>query len=206
MIPLKEVNIVTNFSLSSFFWQQLQDVLAMNGRARTISNGDVKIDLRRIWKGLTGSATFQNKGTVVGKTFITHFFCLFCHVSFCLVLLILTWISKSELGHINSTPFCRTIDFDMHEFKLFLFPVIIIEMSSCVWTYNDLIINLAWQWRYLADKNGFPFYWDTLYIWKKVALKKFHWNGNFVYLDIKPEVKRFTYISEKRFVRELCKH
>ena len=44
----KKVYIVTKFSLSSFFWQQIQDVLAMLGRARTISNGDVKIDLRRI--------------------------------------------------------------------------------------------------------------------------------------------------------------
>ena len=41
--------IVTKFNLSSFFWHQLQDVLAMHGQARTISNGDVKIDLRRIW-------------------------------------------------------------------------------------------------------------------------------------------------------------
>ena len=40
--------IVTKFSLSSFFWHQLQDVLAMHDQARTISNGDVKIDLRRI--------------------------------------------------------------------------------------------------------------------------------------------------------------
>ena len=43
-----KVYIVTKFSLSSFFWHQLQDVLVMHGRARTISNGDVKIDLRRI--------------------------------------------------------------------------------------------------------------------------------------------------------------
>ena len=34
------------FFLSSFFWHQLQNVLAMH--ARTISNGDVKTDLRRI--------------------------------------------------------------------------------------------------------------------------------------------------------------
>ena len=40
--------IVTKFSLSSFFWHQLQDVLAMHDQARTISNGDVKIELRRI--------------------------------------------------------------------------------------------------------------------------------------------------------------
>ena len=41
----EKVFIVTKFSLSSFFWHQLQDVLVMHGRARTISNGDVKIDL-----------------------------------------------------------------------------------------------------------------------------------------------------------------
>ena len=42
------VYIVTKVSLSSFFRHQLQDVLAMPGQARTISNCDVKIDLRRI--------------------------------------------------------------------------------------------------------------------------------------------------------------
>ena len=49
-----------------FFLHQLQDVLALHGQARTISNGDIKMDLRRIgleFKVLTGSATFQNKGT-----------------------------------------------------------------------------------------------------------------------------------------------
>ena len=40
--------IVTKLSLSSFVWHQLQDVLAMDGQARTISNGDVNIDFRRI--------------------------------------------------------------------------------------------------------------------------------------------------------------
>ena len=44
----KKVYIVTKFSLSSFFWHQIKDILAMHGRAQTISNGDVKIDLRRI--------------------------------------------------------------------------------------------------------------------------------------------------------------
>ena len=38
----------TKFSLSSFFWHQLQDVLAMHEQAPTISNGDVKYDLRRM--------------------------------------------------------------------------------------------------------------------------------------------------------------
>ena len=31
-----------------FFWHQLQDVLVMHGQSRTISNGYVKIVLRRI--------------------------------------------------------------------------------------------------------------------------------------------------------------
>ena len=44
----EKVYIVTKFSLSSLFWHQLQDVLAMHDQARTISNGDVKIYLRRI--------------------------------------------------------------------------------------------------------------------------------------------------------------
>ena len=45
--PIK-FTVLQNSVLSSFFWHQIQDVLAMHGRARTISNGDVKIDLRRI--------------------------------------------------------------------------------------------------------------------------------------------------------------
>ena len=40
--------IVTKFNLSSFFWHQLQNVLAMHEQARTISNVDVKNDLRRM--------------------------------------------------------------------------------------------------------------------------------------------------------------
>ena len=48
MIYPEKVYIFTKFSLSFSFWHQLQDVLAMYGQARTISNGDVKIDLRRI--------------------------------------------------------------------------------------------------------------------------------------------------------------
>ena len=45
----ENVYIVTKFNLSSFFWHQLPVVLAMHDQARTISNGDVRIDLRRIW-------------------------------------------------------------------------------------------------------------------------------------------------------------
>ena len=44
----EKVYMVTKFNLSSFFWHQLQDVLAMHGQASSISNGDVKIGLRRI--------------------------------------------------------------------------------------------------------------------------------------------------------------
>ena len=94
--------ILTKFSLSSFFWHQLQDVLAMHEQALTISNGDVNIICAE-WefKGLTGYATFQNKGTC-WKTFIGIYFVSF--VMFLLIrLLILTWISESELGPINST-------------------------------------------------------------------------------------------------------
>ena len=40
--------IFTKFSLSSFFWHQIQDVLTMHEQALTISNGDVKNDLRRM--------------------------------------------------------------------------------------------------------------------------------------------------------------
>ena len=45
MIYFKKFTLLQNSVLSSFFWHQLQDVLVMHGRARTILNGDVKIDL-----------------------------------------------------------------------------------------------------------------------------------------------------------------
>ena len=48
MIYQKRFYNVTKFSLFSFFWHQTQDVLAMHDQAQTISNGDVKNDLRRI--------------------------------------------------------------------------------------------------------------------------------------------------------------
>ena len=111
------------------------------------------------FKGLTGSATFQNKGTC-WKTFIGIFFVSF--VMFLLLrLLILTWISESELGHYYSTPlFCANRD--MHEFKLF--PFIHALRYHYVFGIMMLLImkhtvcfNLAWQWRYLTDKTGFLF-------------------------------------------------
>ena len=48
VIYQKEFTLLQKFSLSSFYWHQFQDVLVMHGQAQTISNGDVKIDLRRI--------------------------------------------------------------------------------------------------------------------------------------------------------------
>ena len=63
------------------------------------------------FKGLTGSATFQNKGTC-WKTFIGISFVSF--VMFLLLrLLILTWISESELGHITQHHYSAQIVFDM---------------------------------------------------------------------------------------------
>ena len=47
MIYPKKFTLLQN-SVYPFFWHQLQDVLVMHGRARTMSNGDVKIDLRRM--------------------------------------------------------------------------------------------------------------------------------------------------------------
>ena len=68
---------------------------------------------------VTGSAKFQNKGTC-WKTFIGISFVSF--VMFLLLrLLILTWISESELGHITQHNYSAQIVFDMHEFKLFPF-------------------------------------------------------------------------------------
>ena len=45
MIYPEKFTLLQNSVCPSF---EIQDVLAMHGRARTISNGDVKIDLRRI--------------------------------------------------------------------------------------------------------------------------------------------------------------
>ena len=71
------------------------------------------------FKGLTGSATIQNKGTC-WKTFIGISFVSF--VMFLLLrLLILTWISEFELGHSTQHHYSAQIVFDMHEFKLFPF-------------------------------------------------------------------------------------
>ena len=47
MIYQKKFKFLQN-SVYPFFWHQLQAVLAMHGQAQTISNGDVKLELRRI--------------------------------------------------------------------------------------------------------------------------------------------------------------
>ena len=72
------------------------------------------------FKGLTGSATFQNKGTCWKRhslafllSLLTCFFCLDS----------LFWHGLASLNLVISTQhhYSAQIDFDMHEFKLFLF-------------------------------------------------------------------------------------
>ena len=49
MIYQKKFTLLQNYVyFLSFDTSLIQDVLAMHGQARTISNGDVKIDLSRI--------------------------------------------------------------------------------------------------------------------------------------------------------------
>ena len=118
------------------------------------------------FKGLTGSATFENKGTC-WKTFI-GISCVSFVMFLLLRLLILTWISESELGHIIQHNYSAQIFFDMHEFNALRYHYVF----GIKWkTENMLLImkhavcfNLAWQWRYLTDKTGFlSSYWDALY-------------------------------------------
>ena len=54
----------------------------MHEQALTISNGDVKNDLRRmgIFKGLNGVCHVSEQRDVL-KDIHWYFFCLFCHVS-----------------------------------------------------------------------------------------------------------------------------
>ena len=86
--------------------------------------------------------------------------CLFCLDS-------LFWHGLATLNLVISTQhhYSAQIDFDMHEFKLFLF--------SHAWRYHHVFgikwkkmplimkqivwLNLAWQWRYPTDKTGFLF-------------------------------------------------
>ena len=111
----EKVYIVTKFSLSFL----LTPVIRCIGHAwaRIISNGDLKIDLRRMGiKGLTGSATFQNKGKCWQDILLFLLSCFFC-------LDALFWHGLASLNLVISTKhhYSAQIDFELHEFKLFLF-------------------------------------------------------------------------------------
>ena len=112
--------IFTKFSLSSFFYTSYKMYWpCMNKHWPFQMVMSKMICAEWEFKGLTGSATFQNKGTC-WKTFICISFVSF--VMFLLLrLLILTWISESELGHTTQHHYSAQIVFDMHEFKLFPF-------------------------------------------------------------------------------------
>ena len=63
---------------SSCFWHQLQNVLAMHGQARTISNGDVKTDLRRIGiYGLNGVCHVSEQRDVLKRHSLAFVLSLF---------------------------------------------------------------------------------------------------------------------------------
>ena len=117
----EKVYTVTKFSLSSFFWHQLQDVLAMHEQARTISNGDVKNDLRRmgIW-GLNGVCHVSEQRDVLKRHSLAFLLsllsCFFCLDS-------LFWHGLASLNLVISTQrhYSAQIVFDMHEFNLFPF-------------------------------------------------------------------------------------
>ena len=120
------------------------------------------------FKSVTGSAKFQIKETC-WKTFIGISFVSF--VMFLpLRLLILTWISESELGHINSTQitqlFCAKRFW--HAWVWIVPFHSCIEIPLCVWYQMKeekmllimkciVCFNLAWQKRYLTEKTGFLF-------------------------------------------------
>ena len=80
----EKIYLVTKFSLSSFFWHQIQDALALHDRARTISNSDVKKDLRRMGiQGLNGVCHVSEQRDVVERhslafllSLLSCFFCL----------------------------------------------------------------------------------------------------------------------------------
>ena len=102
----EKVYIVTKFSLSSFFdtsYKMYWPCMSKHGPFQMVMSKMICAEWE--FKGFTGSVTFQNKGTC-WKDIISISFVSF--VMFLLLrLLILTWISESELGHINSTPlFC----------------------------------------------------------------------------------------------------
>ena len=118
------------------------------------------------FKGLTGSATIENKGTcwktIIGISFVSF-------VMFLLLrLLILTWISEFELGHSTQHHYSAQIVFDMHEFKLFPF-IHALRYQLCAWyqikeekmllimKHTVCFNQSAWQWSYLIDITGFLF-------------------------------------------------
>ena len=117
------------------------------------------------FKGLTGSVTFQNKGTVLKRHSLAFLLsllsCFFCLDS-------LFWHGLASLNLVISTQhhYSAQIVFDMHK-ELYLFHFhSCIEISLCVWYQmreeklplimkHIVCFNLAWQWRYLTDKTGF---------------------------------------------------
>ena len=109
----KKVYIVTKFSLSSFFWYQIQDVLAMLGRARTISNGDVKIDLRRIGGYGFNGICHVSEQMDVWKRYSLAFLLSLLSCFFCLDSLV--WHGLASLNLVISTQhhYSAQIDFDI---------------------------------------------------------------------------------------------
>ena len=155
MIYQKRFDIVTKFSLSSFFWHQIQDVSAMHDQARTISNGDVKNYLRRIGiKGLNGVCHVSEQRVVLKRHSLAFLLSLLS-CSFCLDSSF--WHGLASLNLVISTQhhYSAQIDFDMHEFNLFFFihalryhHVFDIKWKKrkCPWWRSIIVwLNLAWQ-------------------------------------------------------------
>ena len=162
--------IFTKFSLSSFFYTSYKMYWpCMNKHWPFQMVMSKMICAEWEFKGLTGSATFQNKGTC-WKTFIGISFVSF--VMFLLLrLLILTWISESELGHITQQALfksfltCMSLNCSLSFMHWDIIMCLISnekEKMLLIMKYT-VCFNLAWQWRYLTDKTGFTFYWDALY-------------------------------------------
>ena len=129
MIYQKKFTLLQN-SVYPFFWHQLQDVLAMHGQARTISNCDVKIDLRRIgiW-GLNGVCHVSEQRGVLKRhslaSVLSLLSCFFCLDS-------LFWHGLASLNLVISTQhhYSAQMDFGMHQFKLF--PVMHWDIIKCL--------------------------------------------------------------------------
>ena len=93
------------------------------------------------FKGLTGSATIQNKGTC-------WYFCLFCHVSSADSLL--TWISDLNLVIVLNTIILRKSFLTCMSLNCSLSPLRII---MCL--VSTLIMNYTVILQWLTDKTGF---------------------------------------------------